>query len=214
MSKLDDLEKIQELKNKGILTQDEFEKEKQKILNIEKDIIPEETDDHTNKVSVIKNKKILYILIPIFVVILILVLVLIITQSTENKTTNEIENDNMIQYDNEITEENLNGDMIIEFNKKYKLKEVGVINSYIIFEYNHFEICYNGNDFITYSQGDYIQDKEKITFMVLKEGYTFENTLIGHKFEEEKIGTISNGGKTITISNGTIILPVVESAPL
>lgn len=48
MSKIDDLEKLQQLKSKGIITQDEFETEKKKILNITNNIVTDEIINGNN----------------------------------------------------------------------------------------------------------------------------------------------------------------------
>lgn len=118
--------------------------------------------------------------------------------STENNVEKQIGN-NTTQEDDEVNNKNSAETLAVEFNKKYKLKEVGVVDSYIIFENNHFEICYEADGITTYQQGDYLQNKEQIQFKVFKEGYKFENEMTGVSVETEQIGNLSNGGKTITI---------------
>lgn len=93
MGKIEDLEKIEDLKNKGILTQEEFDIEKKKILEQDnKDNIDNPTKTLKNK---LKSKKILFILITLGVTILITIIVLIIAfnKKVENEDNADNEDD-------------------------------------------------------------------------------------------------------------------------
>ena len=81
MSRIDDLEKIQKYRDNGILTQEEFENEKKKILGIEdykssdnlirnENIIEEfdEIQPKSNKIS----KKIIFVVLGIIVIVAII----------------------------------------------------------------------------------------------------------------------------------------------
>lgn len=58
MSKIDELEKIQELKEKGILSEEEFEKEKAKILNANLNTEKTIKDEKKKESKILKNKEI------------------------------------------------------------------------------------------------------------------------------------------------------------
>ena len=215
MGKYDDLEKIQELKNKGILTQEEFETEKQKILNhnnnIQNTATIDKIEESTEDKAVSSKKKIILISIPIFTVILLLVVFFIIhsqkTSSENDNNTNQIEN--TLQEDAQTSEELL----AVEFGKKYKSKEAenNSISSYIIFENNHFEIGYKESNQTIYMQGDYLQYMNQLKFKISKLGYdlgsgitggvTLDNVFSEGGIKEEQIGILSDGGKTITIKD-------------
>lgn len=93
MGRIEDLEKIEDLKNKGILTQEEFDIEKKKILEQDnKDNIDNPTKTLKNK---LKSKKILFILITLGVTILITIIVLIIAfnKKVENEDNADNEDD-------------------------------------------------------------------------------------------------------------------------
>ncbi len=86
MGKIEDLEKIQDLKNKGILTQEEFDIEKKKILEQDnKDNIDNPTKTFKNK---LKSKKILFILITLGATILVTIIVLIVIFNKDTEAEN------------------------------------------------------------------------------------------------------------------------------
>ena len=58
MSNIDELEKIQELKEKGILSEEEFETEKAKILNVNSNSEKNIKDEQKKESKILKNKKI------------------------------------------------------------------------------------------------------------------------------------------------------------
>ena len=58
MSNIDELEKIQKLKENGILSEEEFEKEKAKILNVNSDTEKTIKDEKRKESKIFKNKKI------------------------------------------------------------------------------------------------------------------------------------------------------------
>lgn len=92
MGKIEDLRKIQDLKNKGILTQEEFEIEKKKILEQNNKGSIDNSKIFENR---LKSKKTLFILIALGTITLITIIVLIIafnkkTKSEDNAHDTEI----------------------------------------------------------------------------------------------------------------------------
>ena len=119
MSRIDDLEKIQKYRDNGILTQEEFENEKKKILGIEdykssdnlirnENIIEEfdEIQPKSNKIS----KKIIFVVLGIIVIVAIIGTIIFIS----NRKNSNVKNSNTNQITNNIQQSD-----IIKENTKY-----------------------------------------------------------------------------------------------
>ena len=138
MGKIEDLEKIEDLKNKGILTQEEFDIEKKKILEQDnKDNIDNPTNTFKNK---LKSKKILFTLITLGATILVTIIVLIVifnknTEEENISSTPSIKNEDLENKDivNSMLEYENNMNFLEEIKEKYPT-ESGMI-------------CTNGTDY-------------------------------------------------------------------
>lgn len=125
MSRIDDLEKIQELKEKGILTEEEFKLEKQKILaspTESESNNSEESEEPINKNDVNKEnrsidkkdkKKIIYLVIGI---VLILIIAISISMALKNNKTKETSQNMELSNNTETTVTEENNDMQVENN--------------------------------------------------------------------------------------------------
>ena len=93
MGNIEDLEKILELKNKGILTQEEFETEKKKILKQQDNI----NTDEDSKIfeNRLEGKKIVIVL-GVVISITIITLIIIFNKNTENDNTIENVTQNIV----------------------------------------------------------------------------------------------------------------------
>ncbi len=107
MSRIDDLEKIQKYRDNGILTQEEFENEKKKILSIEdyksldnsirNENIIEEFDEIQPKPNKI-NKKVIFVELGIIVIVAIIGIIIL----TSNRKNSNVKNLNVNQITNNI----------------------------------------------------------------------------------------------------------------
>ena len=98
MGKIDDLEKLQKLKESGALTKEEFENEKNKILE-------GNYNENTKVVHKLTKKHLLFLILSIIIIILLVICFIIFSKNTP-KSLNQP--DNTLQYNqiSEIEQEN------------------------------------------------------------------------------------------------------------
>ncbi len=221
MSRIDDLEKIQKYRDNGILTQEEFENEKKKILGIEdykssdnlirnENIIEEfdEIQPKSNKIS----KKIIFVVLGIIVIVAIIGTIIFIS----NRKNSNVKNSNTNQITNNIQQSD-----IIKENTKYISTgynvnediEMGFSYLYLIFNNTtfklHFDANFGGDAYDMFIKGTYSQNGNHIVF-------DFSNAKIGVNENEEEVtaeyksivdtwSNILNNGVNISDEGKTLI---------
>ena len=221
MSRIDDLEKIQKYRDNGILTQEEFENEKKKILSIEdykssdnsirnENIIEEfdETQPKPNKI----NKKIIFVVLGIIIIVAIIGTIIFIS----NRKKSNVKNSNVNQITNNIQKSDTIKENTKYISTGYNVNEdieMGLSYLYLVFDNTtfklHFDANAGGDVYEMFIKGTYSQNENHIVF-------DFSNCKIGFNENEEEVtaeyksivdtwSNILNNGVNISDEGKTLI---------